>query len=80
MRNKEMTAKKETAKEMESRIKVMELSQIITRLDEIQNILKNNSGSAIDTMIPLLEETKLLKAKADTMVGEIDAYLSEQEN
>ncbi len=70
--------KKTDLKDLVTKIEKMELSEIISRLEEIQNILKTNTDNAIDKMIPLLEETKLLKEKADSKVGEIDAYLSEQ--
>lgn len=68
----------ENNKELKKEIDKMELSAILKRLEEIDKILKTNSDNAIDKMIPLLEETKLLKLKADKMVGEIDAYLLEQ--
>ncbi len=62
--------------EMLKKIEGLKLSEVYSRLEEIKNILKSNNNEAIDQMIPLLTESKLLKEKADKMLGDIESYLS----
>lgn len=66
-------------KALEKKVEKLKLSEIHKRLEEIHATLRGNGNEAIDEIIPLLEETKLLKAKADSMIGNIDSYLSAEQ-
>lgn len=67
-------------KELVKKVDKMKLSEIHKRLEEIHGTLKGNGNEAIDEIIPLLEETKLLKEKAKSMIGNIDSYLSAEQD
>lgn len=64
-------------KAIEEKVNGMKLSEINKRLEEIKNTLKSNSDEAIDHIIPLLTESELLKTKADSMLGDIEKFLSQ---
>lgn len=64
-------------KALEEKVEGMKLSEINKRLEEIKNTLKSNNDEAIDLIIPLLTESKLLKNKADSMLGDIESFLSQ---
>lgn len=66
-------------KDLIERIENMKLSEIRNRLLEIQSKLKSNDSTVIDELIPLTEEAKLLKEKADALIGNMENYLAEKE-
>lgn len=63
--------------EIKEKVNSLKLSEIYTRTEVIKNTLKSNNNEAIDQMIPLLTEAKLLKERADEMLGDIESYLSQ---
>ena len=64
-------------KELEKTIAKMKLSEIKSRLFEINNLFNSNDDKVIDELIPLSEEAKLLKVESDKRMGSIENYLSE---
>lgn len=77
--NKEMLNSTEI-KQIEKKVQAMKLSEILARLQAIHATLRENGNEAIDEIIPLLEEKKILKARAGEMTGNIESYLSSEQN
>lgn len=67
-------------KQIEKKVQAMKLSEILARLQAIHATLRENGNEAIDEIIPLLEEKKILKARAGEMTGNIESYLSSEQN
>ncbi len=73
-----MTKETSMKKEISEKIKKMHLSELHSRLSEIERIFKSGEKGVIDQLIPLSEEANLLKEESDKRIGNLESYFEEK--